>query len=64
LIVKTDCSELAVIELFSLAIGLTFGYYVPCCAQFGCPVIGDLSLNMSLYQCFSSIDFNARRPPQ
>lgn len=24
----------------------------------------DLSLNMSLYQHFSSIDFNARRPPQ
>lgn len=61
LVVKIDCYDLAIIELLSLAIGLIFGYDVPCCAHFGCPVT-DLSLNMSL--CFSSIDFSARRPPQ
>lgn len=60
MIVKIDCLEFTIVELFSLAIGVIFAYYVPCCAWFGCCASADLSLNKSLYQCFSSINFNAR----
>lgn len=41
-------AKLAIIELFSLAIGLIFGYYPPCCVQFGCHATADFSHNMSI----------------